>query len=106
MLRCRWKKQPRYLPIGPCRRLRFPVMPRAAEVTFLVRRQVIPTRSYLSQVELPVTIGLGSSTTADHVKICWPDGLVQEIEKVELDTLTVLEQNQSSSISTESVSDG
>ena len=32
-------------------------------------RQVMPTRSYLSQSELPVTIGLGQATRADEVEI-------------------------------------
>ena len=30
------------------------------------RRQVMPTRSYLSQVELPVTFGLGEATIQDE----------------------------------------
>ena len=43
------------------------------------RRQVMPTRSYLSQVELPVTFGLGSQDRVDRLTITWPDGQVQEI---------------------------
>jgi hypothetical protein len=40
-----------------------------------VRTQtVMPTRSYLSQVELPLTFGLGDSDSIDGVKITWPDG--------------------------------
>ena len=35
---------------------------RLISATAFVRRQVMPTRSYLSQVELPVTIGLGKRT--------------------------------------------
>jgi len=44
--------------------------------------QVMPTRSYLSQVELPVTLGLGASTKADKVRIRWPSGLTQTLENV------------------------
>jgi hypothetical protein len=45
-------------------------------------RQVMPTRSYLSQSELPVTIGLGSETQVELLEIRWPDGSVQKIEPV------------------------
>ena len=37
-------------------------------------RTVMPTRSYLSQVELPITIGLGNATVVQQVDITWPDG--------------------------------
>lgn len=43
------------------------------------RRQVMPTRSYLSQVELPVTFGLGSSDQVDEIRITWPDGMEQVV---------------------------
>ena len=44
-----------------------------------IRRQVMPTRSYLSQVELPVTIGLGKADKADTITITWPGGEVQTL---------------------------
>ena len=37
-------------------------------------RIVMPTRSYLSQVELPVTFGLGSASQADRLEVRWPGG--------------------------------
>lgn len=37
-------------------------------------RQVMPTRSYLSQSELPVTFGLGRVDKVDEVVIHWPRG--------------------------------
>jgi enediyne biosynthesis protein E4 len=52
-------------------------------------RQVMPTRSYLSQSELPVTIGLGESARADSVEVVWPSGTVQKISP-EIDRLTVI----------------
>ncbi|MCA9092150.1 MAG: CRTAC1 family protein [Planctomycetaceae bacterium] len=42
-------------------------------------RPVMPTRSYISQVELPVTIGLGSRTGPAALRINWPGGEVQEL---------------------------
>jgi hypothetical protein len=42
-------------------------------------RSVMPTRSYLSQVELPVTIGVGSRTGAGTLRVAWPGGGVQEL---------------------------
>jgi hypothetical protein len=48
-------------------------------------RTVMPTRSYLSQCELPVTFGLAGNTTVDEVKIEWPSGQVQmlSVDKVD-----------------------
>ncbi len=37
-------------------------------------REVMPTRSYLAQVELPITFGLGDEHSVDKVEITWPDG--------------------------------
>jgi hypothetical protein len=53
-----------------------------------IRRQVMPTRSYLSQVELPVTIGLGKVSHPDAVDILWPNGSKQRIASPKLDALT------------------
>ncbi|TWT35046.1 ASPIC and UnbV [Thalassoglobus neptunius] len=47
--------------------------------------KIMPTRSYLSQVELPETIGLGNATAVDRVAIYWPDGTVQDIGAVDVD---------------------
>jgi len=55
-------------------------------------RQVMPTRSYLSQSELPVTIGLGNATRPDSVEILWPDGSRQKLDAVPLGQTTVVEQ--------------
>lgn len=43
-------------------------------------RQVMPTRSYLSQSELPVTLGLGKATSIEELTIRWPDGSVQKVD--------------------------
>jgi hypothetical protein len=56
-------------------------------------RQVMPTRSYLSQSELPVTIGLGKSTTWDDVEIEWPGGARQKVKTVRLDAVTTVDQS-------------
>ena len=46
------------------------------------RRQVMPTRSYLSQVELPVTFGLGQADRVDELSITWPDGSTETIKNL------------------------
>jgi hypothetical protein len=51
------------------------------------RRMVMPTRSYLSQVELPVTFGLGKATQIDEVRIRWPDGFTQKFQNLAADRL-------------------
>jgi enediyne biosynthesis protein E4 len=55
-------------------------------------RQVMPTRSYLSQLELPVTFGLGKEKQVTAVVIHWPDGTRQTLEEVQLNTEQVVEQ--------------
>lgn len=45
-----------------------------------MRRQVMPTRSYLSQCELPVTFGLGEAASVEAVRVVWPNGNVQVVE--------------------------
>jgi hypothetical protein len=57
-------------------------------------RQVMPTRSYLSQSELPVTIGLGNTTRPDVVEILWPDGSRQKLDSFNVDALTRIQQPQ------------
>ena len=60
------------------------------------RRQVMPTRSYLSQVELPITVGLGAATRIEQLRVEWPDGTVQELNErqtdVNVDRVVVIEQ--------------
>jgi hypothetical protein len=56
-------------------------------------RQVMPTRSYLSQSELPVTIGLGNADRMTSVEITWPGGGVQRVEPLpRLNTVTTITQ--------------
>jgi len=50
-------------------------------------RTVMPTRSYLSQVELPLTFGLGSSDQVDRVTVTWPDGSEQVLTDLAVDQL-------------------
>jgi hypothetical protein len=53
-------------------------------------RQVMPTRSYLSQSELPVTIGLGTAEKVDSLEIIWPLGAHQQVPSPPIDRLTVV----------------
>jgi hypothetical protein len=60
------------------------------------RRTVSPTRSYLSQVELLVTFGLGDADKVDAMKITWPDGAVQNVTVDAIDRLMTIQQAQQS----------
>ncbi len=65
------------------------------EATFgdtTVRRQVMPTRSYLSQVELPVTIGLGNATQLDKLRITWPSGTGETFDAIEVDSTQTIKE--------------
>ena len=57
------------------------------------RRQVMPTRSYLSQVELPVTFGLGRTDRIESLKVEWPDGTRQELLNVPVDSVFMIDQH-------------
>lgn len=55
-------------------------------------RTVMPTRSYLSQSELPVTFGIGTLTEADELTIRWPDGQIQTVRELAVDQQHVINQ--------------
>jgi enediyne biosynthesis protein E4 len=66
------------------------VRARVGDQTFT--REVMPTRSYLSQSELPVTIGLGKLAKADSVEITWPSGRKQLVGSLQIDRLNTIEE--------------
>jgi len=49
----------------------------------------MPTRSYLSQSELPITIGLGKADKVESIEILWPSGTKQKLAP-QIDRLTVI----------------
>jgi hypothetical protein len=55
-------------------------------------RDLVPTRSYLSQVELPVTFGLGTHAAVDALDITWPDGSHQSLTPAAVDTTLIVTQ--------------
>jgi hypothetical protein len=57
-------------------------------------RQIMPTRSYLSQSELPVTIGFGSNDRIDELEIIWPGGKRQTVATPKPGRATVVEETR------------
>ena len=57
-----------------------------------MRRTVMPTRSYLSQVELPLTFGLGAAGQVDAVTVRWPDGAIERWPSLPVDEHVTLER--------------
>ena len=55
-------------------------------------RQVMPTRSYLSQSELPLTFGLGVNARVDELEITWPGGRKQKVEPLFADRTHRIEE--------------
>lgn len=55
-------------------------------------RQVMPTRGYLSQSELPITMGLGQTGRLDELMVIWPGQVTQRVDRVELGRPIVVEQ--------------
>lgn len=62
----------------------------AGDQTF--ERRVNTTRSYLSQVELTVTFGLGKINEIDEATVIWPDGESQSIEISKINQVIEIEQ--------------
>ncbi|MEZ6062117.1 MAG: CRTAC1 family protein [Planctomycetaceae bacterium] len=58
----------------------------------VLRQQVMPTRSYASQVELPLTFGLGDDHQIEKLTIEWADGLKQEVATPRVDQLIDIDQ--------------
>jgi len=58
----------------------------------LLVREVMPTRSYLSQSELPITLGLGSATSVDSLEVIWPGGRRQGVTVARVDTLQTVDE--------------
>ena len=54
--------------------------------------QVMPTRSYLSQSELPVTFGLGKIDVIKRVTVTWPGGQKKVIESPKVDQVLKVAQ--------------
>ena len=70
-----------------------------ARVTVSVRgesetKTVMPTRSYLAQVELPLVFGLGLSEVAEQVEVEWPDGRVRRLRSVGANQAIMLEPSE------------
>ena len=57
-----------------------------------ITRQVMPARSYLAQVELPVTIGLGQTDHINQIRITWPGGKQQTVAGPPIGRLVTVEQ--------------
>jgi len=58
----------------------------------LQRRQLMPTRSYLSQVEPVLTFGLGNVERVDSLEVLWPDGTRQTVPDITIDSLLEITQ--------------
>lgn len=62
----------------------------------VLRRRMMPTRSYLSQVEPVITFGLGTTDRIDTLTVVWPDGVEEHVAPPpEIDRLHVIERSSS-----------
>ncbi len=55
-------------------------------------RWVMPSRSFMSQMELPLTFGLGTADRVERLKIIWPDGMQKDVVVNRIDRLLVINQ--------------
>ncbi len=56
------------------------------------RRQLVPARGFLGQVELPLTFGLGTADRVDELLIHWPGGGRQRVPVAAVDRLLTVRQ--------------
>jgi hypothetical protein len=56
------------------------------------RRQLFPSKSYLSSVELPMTFGLGKAERVDGLSITWPSGKVTTLKDLQPDRVHRVEE--------------
>ena len=56
-------------------------------------------RSYLSQVALPITFGLGNSDQIGKVIVQWPDGKLESWSDIAVDRTHVLQQGTGQEVS-------
>ncbi|MBM4077680.1 MAG: CRTAC1 family protein, partial [Planctomycetes bacterium] len=64
----------------------------------MFRSRIMPTKSYLSQVELPVTFGLGSNCEIDEVRVDWPSGHSQSLHAPTCDRFTKIREEDRSNL--------
>ena len=57
-------------------------------------RVLTPTRSYLSQVELPLTFGLGQATQVDELTVQWPNGSDETWTNLEAGRLHLINEGE------------
>lgn len=57
-----------------------------------ISQQVMPTRGYLSQSELPVTIGFGSEKGIDEALVLWPSGEKQTLKSIPAGQVTTIHE--------------
>lgn len=68
------------------------------------RAVVQPGTSYLSSNDPRVHIGLGETSSIDHIDVNWPDGSVERFVGLELDRYVTLAQGQGRAVGTPGVS--
>ncbi len=56
------------------------------------RRELVPSRGFMGQMELPITFGLGAAERVESLVIHWPAGGRQELPVDRVDTLLTLRQ--------------
>lgn len=69
----------------------------------IVRGRVMPSRSYLSQSELPVTLGLGNAWRVRELEVLWPSGNRERFAVVELNRDYEFVEGEGEAVSVEGI---
>jgi len=58
----------------------------------IIQQELVPSRGFQSSMEYTMTIGLGTKTNIDSLRVIWPDGRTQKIANVKADQTLQLDQ--------------
>ncbi|MFD0863525.1 VCBS repeat-containing protein [Sungkyunkwania multivorans] len=59
----------------------------------VVFQELIPSRGFQSSMEYDMTIGLGSATKIDSIRVIWPNDMTQKLEDVKVNQTLSLKQS-------------
>jgi hypothetical protein len=62
------------------------------------RRTLMPSRSYLSQVSMSLSFGLGPATSIDQITVVWPGGRIERWHDISVNQQLQLTEGSGSPI--------
>ena len=64
----------------------------------IIDQTLIPSRGFQSSVDYPMTIGIGSTTKIDSIRIIWPDDTTQKLTNVAVNSDIIIDYTDATGI--------